>query len=133
MSENETPKPKLSLRHEISVLWEETVLQQIEPYLAELTKESTDEFNSLIVDLLNPEIEMHDVQLPNGDKYSKAPVGYVIALNILIAKFLFAQDTLHTARDGAGVANVRDRRAGGESIGQWMWVNRDEAAPATTN
>jgi len=120
MSDEFKPNPQLALRNDIALVWEESVMAQLEPYFAELAKEPADEFNSLIVDLLDSTIDMHNVQLPNGQKYSKAPSGYIIALNIWLDKFMKAQSQLHNARGGSVIENILARRAAGEDIGQWI-------------
>jgi len=131
MSDETTPKPKLGVRHEIALLWEEFSLDRLGKYCDELMATPADTMNAFVSALLDDSLEPHEIILPNGSSYGQAEVGYVQALAIVVQQFLASQDRLHIGRDPVG--DIRRRMRAGETIGGWLLRGPQADAPTSTN
>jgi hypothetical protein len=76
-------------------------------------------------DLFDPDMDLLDIPLPDGNDYRDAPVGYIIALATVMGEFLNAQKALGGDTD-AQVRRLRKRPEAGEAIGRWRPVTEDE-------
>jgi hypothetical protein len=99
---------------------EEFILEACQPHFQKLLKCSADDLNSLASDLLHPDTDLSEAPLPHFD-YRDAPVGYIIALSVVLGEFLNAQKGLG-GDTSALVHGLRDRRKRGEQIGRWRTV-----------
>jgi hypothetical protein len=115
---------KITSRPNSPVL-EEFLLSVCEQDIQKLMKCSVDDLTSLQSDLLNPDMDLSDVPLPNGKDFREASVGYIYALATVMGEFLVAQRALG-GDSSAQVEKVRARRAGGEAVGQWRPITPEE-------
>jgi hypothetical protein len=104
---------------------EEFVLENCQPHYEKLSRCTVDDLNSLLNDLLDSDMDVTEVPLPNGQDFRNAPAGYVIALSILLGEFVKAQNAL-TGATSSLIHGIRKRREAGERIGRWVTVPKDD-------
>ena len=118
-------KKSITLRSNSQAL-EEFVLENSQHHWEKMSKYTVDDCNSLLNDLLDPEMDVAEVPLPNGDDYCNASAGFVIALSIFLSEFVKAQNALTGGDTSSLIHGIRKRREAGARIGRWITVPKDD-------
>jgi hypothetical protein len=116
-------KKIISARPNSPVL-DELVWESCQQEFQKLMKCSVDDLMSFASDLY-ADMEIADIPTPHGKDFREASVGYVIALSATMGELLNAVKALG-GDPSSLIHGIRDRRAGGEAIGQWRRLTDQE-------